>query len=220
MRIPSAAALLLVLAALAPAQTTSAPSSKPDLSSPRLALTSLYTAMRNGDIAAAGECMLFQDQRHAETFELSLAQVWGPMRLMRAMETRFGQEAGRKPFANASLQKSVDDLLEKVKHVEFQIDGATATVSENKAAINPSAENELTGITLQRTGNSWKIVAATFSDASSDVPPAQLDMMRSMRTALERACDGTLARLARGDFKTADQAYADYQARLKSGIAR
>lgn len=186
-----------------------------DLSSPRESLVSLYTAMHRGDLAAARACMHFADARQAELFDVNFVQTWGPMKLMRAMEAKFG-EAGRRPFANAVLEKPVQRLLERLKTVEFEMDGATASVSEKKAQVNPSAESELTGIALVREEGSWRVVAGTFSDMASDLPDAQLLLMRALKGAVESACAATLTRLERGELPTAEAAYADYQARLQA----
>jgi hypothetical protein len=191
---------------------------RPDLSSPKATLTTLYTALRAGDIAAAKACMLFADARQAELLDLSLTQVWGPLKLMHAMEARFG-EPGRRPFANATQEKAADALLERIRQADVTVTGDTAAVAQKKAAVNPSAENELTGVTLKKDDGGWKVVAATFSDAASDVPASQLQMMRRLHEASLAASATTLDRLARGEFATADEAFAAYQARLQQGAA-
>ena len=191
-----------------------------DLSSPKAALTAAYTALKNGDIAAAKNCMDFKDPRQAELFDILYSQMYRPMKLMHLMEARFGP-AGRIPFANAPLEKSIDDLLEKLKTTEIQVNGETAMVVDKKAAVNPNAENELTGITFKKQGEQWKIVASTFTDSAgggtAELPPDELRLMRALRDVLVAACEATEARLAQGDFNTAEQAYSDYQTRLVQG---
>jgi hypothetical protein len=50
------------------------------------------------------------------------------------------------------------------------------------------------------------------------MPPAQLKFMRTLRDQIAAACQATGARLTRGDFKTADEAYADYQSRVQAAL--
>lgn len=212
-----------VLAGVAAGQNTNSTSpdgtpaagAKVDLSSPKSALTSLYTAMRNGDVMAAKSCMHFADARQAELFELNFVQMWGPLRLMRAMEAKFG-EAGKKPFANAALEKPVDHVLDRLKTIEFEVQGNQARLSEKKAEVNPSAENELTGIVLIKEGEQWKVMAGTLSDLASDMPADQVQTMRILAHAVEVACAQTITQLERGQFATPQQAYADYQARVQA----
>ena len=204
-----------VAAQTLPAQT--AP--RLDLSSPGAALANLYDAMAAGDLEKARACMHFSDPRQVEIFEVTFIQTWGPMKLMRAMEAKFG-EAGKKPFANVAIEKSLDTTREHLKSAEFDIDGTTARVSEKKAAVNPSAENELTGIQLKQEQGNWKVVATTLGDFASDMPAPQLEMMRGLKTAVETATTQTIARLQRGDFTTPQQAYADYQAHVREAAQR
>jgi hypothetical protein len=209
-RLPTLSCLLVTSLAVAQPATTNAP--KPDLSSPRATLLSAYTAIHDGDIPSAKACMLFHDPDQAEHFELNLTQTFGPFRLMRAMEARFG-EAGRAPFANATLDKNVDHLLSLARDADFQLDGNTATVINKKAQVNPSAETEITGITLEKQPGSpetWKIQAASFSDYTSDIPTTQLPLLRTLRNAILSSVDATIARMNRGDFQSPDEAYAAY----------
>jgi hypothetical protein len=186
-----------------------------DLSSPRATLITLYTAMRNGDAATARACMHFADPKQAELFDLNFTQMYGPMRLLRAMEAQFG-EAGKKPFANAALERPVDRTLERLKTAEFDIQGDKAKASEKKSAVNPSAENELTGVQLLKENDGWKVVAGTLSDLASDLPDNQQRLMRVLKAAVDTACGETIARMHRGELATPAAAYADYQARIQS----
>jgi hypothetical protein len=190
-----------------------------DLSSPKAALGSLYDAMAAGDLETARACMHFTEPRQAEIFDVTFIQTWGPMKLMRALEAKFG-EAGKKPFANVAMEKSLDATREHLKTAEFDIEGTTAHVAEKKAAVNPSAENELTGIQLRQDAGKWKVVAGTLADFASDIQPAQMEMMRNLKTAVETATAQTIARLERGEFTSAEQAYADYQAHVREATRR
>ena len=201
-----------------PATTTAATQpAGPDLSSPKATLNSVYAALKAGDVAVAKACLLYKSPAQAELFDISFTQLYAPMKLMHAMEARFG-EAARRPFGNGPLEKSLDQLLEKTKNAEIDTQGDQAVVTDHRAAINPSAESELTGITFKKDGSQWKIVAGTFSEAGStaEMPPAQLPFMRAMRDGIAAACDATSARLAAGEFKTPEEAYADYQARVQN----
>ncbi len=214
--------MALMSAAALGQSSLSAPAGKPDLTSPKSALASAYAALKAGDVPAAKSCFVFKDATEADLFDVTYTQLYGPLKLMHAMEAKFGPSA-RKPFANAPLEKGIDDLLEKVKAAEIDIDasGAAAVVADKKAAINPNAESELTGIAFKRDAGGWKIVAATFFEATGgggDMPPAQLRFMRTLRDHIAAACDATAARLAKGDFKTAEEAYADYQSRAQAGL--
>lgn len=195
---------------------------KPDLSSPKTALASAYAALRAGDVPAAKSCLTFKDAAEAELFDITYTQLYAPLQLMHAMEAKFGP-AARNSFANAPLEKSLDDLLAKAKAVEISVDasGNHATVSDKKAAVNPSAESELTSVAFRKEGGVWKIVAATFFESTGGagaMPPAQLKFMRTLRDQIAAACQATGARLARGDFKSADEAYADYQSRVQAAL--
>jgi ribosomal protein S20 len=189
----------------------------PDLSNPKSAVLSVYAALRAGDLENAKRCFQFADAQQLETFELTATPLWGPLRLMHALRARFGDGAG-KLFAAASLEKTVDKAVEDLKRAEVSIHGDKAVIAEKKAAIDPAAETEVTGITLKRQGEQWLIVPATFPDASAEIPPAQLPVMRSMRDAVKTACQGTLDRLAKGEFKTAEEAYAAYQSQLQQAV--
>jgi hypothetical protein len=188
----------------------------PDRSSPKAALVSLYEAMKAGDVARAKACLAFADARQGEIFEMSFAQVWLPLKLMHVMEEKFG-EAGRKPFANAKETKVVESALDRVGKVEFVETGDAAAVVDRKAEVNPSAESELTGIRFKKEGGVWLVVAGTFSDLASDMPAEQVERLRGLSAAVKRAVEGTADRVARGEFSTAEEAYADYQGRLRGG---
>ena len=214
-----------MLAGIALAQTATT-QAKADLSSPKAALASacLMQAPEGGRRSGKMRkiCFLFKDSGEAELFDLAYTQLYRPLGLMHAMEAKFGP-AGRKPFANAALEKGMEDLLEKIKTAEITVDGAgtSASVADKKAAVNPSAESELTGIAFKKDGNDWKIVAATFFESTGGagaMPPAELKFMRTLRDQIAAACDATTARLAKGDFKTAEEAYADYAARTQAAL--
>src|ERR1700744_993333 len=80
--------------AIAPAApaTATAPSPGPaaDLSSPRASLVSVYAAMRAGDVAGVMNCLQFAEPEEREVFEVNLSQVAAPLRLLHAMEGKFG----------------------------------------------------------------------------------------------------------------------------------
>ncbi|HUO09134.1 MAG TPA: hypothetical protein VM008_12580 [Phycisphaerae bacterium] len=202
------------IASAAPATLPAGSATKPgvDLSSPRATLLSVYTAMRAGDVAGVKACLVFDDAEVGEVFELNVAQVCAPLRLMHAMEGKFG-EAGRKPF-DTSVEKSIDEMLVRAGKVDIHVEGDTAVVGE-KAKVNPNAETELSGVMLRRdagvAGEEWRIVASTFPESGGEVTPGQLKLMKSMRDATVSACEETMARLERGEFHSADEAYAAYQ---------
>jgi hypothetical protein len=184
-----------------------------DLSSPRGTLVSVYTAMQAGDVEGVVSCLQFAEAEEREVFEVNTAQVCAPLRLLHAMEGKFG-EAGRKLF-DASVEKSIEEALARAKRVEISVKGETAVVGE-KAEKNPNAETELSGVALKKNGKGeWKIVATTFPDNGGEVSPKQLALMKSMRDAIVSACDQTIVRVERGEFKTAEEAFAAYQALLQ-----
>ncbi len=144
-----------------------------DLSSPRATLETIYNAMRAGDVATVKACLIFEDADAGEVFDCSATQVCVPLRLMHAMEKLFGAPAADKPF-DLSAEKSIDQALERIKSVEIAVNGETAVVTEKKGDVNPNAETELTGVTLQHADGKWKVVASTFPDSGGDVSPKQL----------------------------------------------
>ncbi len=208
-----AAAFMVGMSALAFAQ--SAPATRPalDLSSPRSTLLAIYASMRAGDIHSVKSCLIFEDPAAADVFEANAAQVCAPLRLMHAMEKRFG-DAARKPF-DLSVEKSIDEAIARVKRADIQETGDTAVVAERKAAVNPDAETELGGVTLKKANGEWKVVASTFPESGGDVSPKELALMHSLRDALVTAVETTVARIERGDFRSADDAYGAYQALLQ-----
>ena len=184
-----------------------------DLSSPRGTLMSVYTAMQAGDVRGVTACLEFAEPEEREVFEVNASQVAGPLRLLHAMEGKFG-DAGKKPF-DGSMEKSISEMLARAKGAEISVNGETAVVSE-KAARNPNAETELSGVTLKKNaGGEWKIVASTFPDSGGEVSPRQLALMKSMRDAVVSACDQTIARVERGEFHSAEEAFAAYQGLLQ-----
>lgn len=203
--------VLLTAAAFLRAASSTQPAA--DLSSPRSALLTVYSAMRAGDIETVKSCLIFEDAAAADVFDANVAQVCAPLRLMHAMEGRFG-EAAKKPF-DASVVKSIDAAIERVKRAEIAVTGETAVVAEKKAAVNPDAETELSGVTLKKIGGKWKVVASTFPESGGEVSRKQLALMRSLRDAVVAACQTTVVRVERGDFGSADEAYAAYQALLQ-----
>jgi hypothetical protein len=215
-RVTAVLLLPLFIAQTSPAPQT-VPAPAPDLSSPRNAIFSLYAALKAGDLQAAKRCLLFTDDRQAETFELTATPVWGPLRLMHAMQSRFGESAN-KHFAAASLERTVEKAVEDLKRAEIAMHGDTAVIAEKKAAIDPAAETEVTGITLKRQGDQWLVVAGTFPDISAEIPATQLPVMRAMRDAVNSACQATIDRLAKGEFKTAAEAHAAYQSHLQQAV--
>ena len=52
-------------------------------------------------------------------------------------------------------------------------------------------------------------------DSGGEVSPGQLALMKSMRDAVVSACDQTILRMERGEFHSADEASAAYQALLQ-----
>jgi hypothetical protein len=159
-------------------------------------------------------CLQFAEPEEREVFEVNVGQVAGPLRLLHAMEGKFG-DAGTKAF-DLSVEKSIDDVMGRVKTAEISVNGETAVVQEKKAQLNPNAETELSGVTLKRDGSGqWKIVASTFPDSGGEVSPGQLALMKSMRDAVVSACDQTILRMERGEFHSADEASAAYQALLQ-----
>ena len=215
-------ALLAIAAGIAAAQSTATTPAKPDLSSPKAALGTACAALKSGDIPAAKACFVFKDATEADLFDITYIPLYAPLKLMHAMEGKFG-EAGRQPFANAAFEKGMDELLEKIKTAEITIDasGAAASISDKKAAVNPSAESELTGISFRKEGDHWRIVAATFFESTGSagaLPAAEMRFMRTLSQQVAAACDATSARLAKGDFKTAEEAYADYAARTQTAM--
>ena len=213
--------ILIVLAALLMGQAPNPPiEAKPDLSSPKAALISAYTALKAGDIPVAKSCFLFKDAAQAEVFEITHTQVYGPLKLMHAMASKFGP-ASRKLFPNAALDKSIEELLEKINTIEISTTSDTAALIDKKAAINPSAESELTGLEFRKQAGQWKIIAASFADvgdSGGEMPAAQLPLMRALRDQVAAASEATIARLNAGEFKSADEAYTDYQLRLEAGL--
>jgi hypothetical protein len=184
-----------------------------DLSSPRGTLVSVYTAMQAGDVQGVLSCLDFAEAEEREVFEVNASQVAAPLRLQHAMEGKFG-DAGKKPF-DASVEKSIGEMLERAKRVDISLNGETAVVGQ-KAEKNPNAETELSGVTLKKNAKGeWKIVASTFPDNGGEVTPKQLALMKSMRDAVVSACDQTILRVERGEFKTAEEAFAAYQGLLQ-----
>jgi hypothetical protein len=180
-----------------------------DLSSPKAALLSVYGALRAGDIAAARRCMLFADAAQAENFAIAVTELWAPLSVMHAMEARFGA-GSRKLFSAASLEKTADQAVDEINGARIDVTGNTAVVSEQSALVDPLAENQVTGITLKEHNRHWRIVASTFPEMSGEIPAAQLSAMRAQKDAVAAACKNILARLSKGEFQSADEAYAAY----------
>ncbi len=203
-----------MMAAVARGQTTTA-AATPDLSTPRAALVTLYTALRAGDVPLAKTAMTFADDREEERATVNLTTQWAPLSLMHAMEQRFGEPA-RRTFSNASLVKSADEALEKIQKTDISVNGDTATVGEKKAAVDPNAETEVTGVKLKKIGAQWKVVAATFQDVASEVPASQTAMLKALSNATGAATLAVKKRLDAGEFSSADDAYKAYQALLQA----
>ena len=206
----------------APASNT-ATAAAVDMSSPKATLHTVYKAMRNGDIPTIRQCMIFEQAQEAELFDIELTRIWGPLKLMRALEAKFG-EAAKKPFGGETLEKELDLMIARVEKVEITVNGETATLDEKKAEVNPDAETELTGVTLKKQEGKWKIVAESFSDMGSRVKPEELKAMRASRDAVATACEKTLVRVKAGEFKSVDEAFAAYQEALqeaaRSGVGK
>lgn len=187
-----------------------------DLSTPKATLLSLYQSLKAGDIPAARTCLVFSSREEAQSFDITYTPLYGPLALIHALQVRFGPDAG-KPFGLAPLEKSLDDLLAKARTADITITGDTAAVADS-ADVNPSAETELTDITFKKENAptpQWKVTASTFMTAAGENPPHQQKFMRALRDATANAVRETSARLARGDFKTPEEAFADYQSRLQ-----
>jgi hypothetical protein len=204
-----------MMATVARGQATTPAASAPDRSSPRAALVSLYSALRAGDVPAATSTLLFTDAREQERATINLTTQWAPLALMHAMEKRFG-EAARRAFSNASLVKTADEALEKIRVADITINGDTATVGEKKAAVDPNAETEVTGVKLKKVGDQWKIVAATFQDVASEVPANQLAMLKALGEATAAATSAVKKQVDAGEFSSADDAYKAYRVMLQS----
>ena len=207
---------LLLAAAAGQTQPASRPAAPAlDLSTPRSALVSLCASLKSGDIAAARNCLSFSSEDQAQSFDISYTQLYAPLALVHAVQARFGPEGG-KPFGVAPLEKSLDDLLARAQAADIQITGDTAAVVDH-SDINPSAETELTGITFKKqagANGAWKVTASTFMTAAGQTPAAQKKFMLALRDATAVAVRATSARLANGEFKTPEEAFADYKSRL------
>jgi hypothetical protein len=209
--------LLLAVAARgqSPAPVATQPATAPDLSSPRKSLIALYTALRAGNVQNAKAALLFADAREEQRATTTLTTLWAPLGLMHAMEHRFGPPA-RRLFSNASLVAAADDALAKIQTIDIAVNGDSATVGEKKAAVDPNAETEITGVKLKKIGDAWKIVASTFQDITSEVPANQVATLQALSEATARASAAVKTRVDAGEFASADQAYRAYQALLQT----
>jgi hypothetical protein len=99
---------------------------------------------------------------------------------------------------------------------DITINGDTATVGEKKAAVDPNAETEVTGVKLKKVGDQWKIVAATFQDVASEVPANQLAMLKALGEATAAATSAVKKQVDAGEFSSADDAYKAYRVMLQS----
>src|ERR1051326_1804046 len=165
MRSLAAAACLAAAPGYAPGHATRPPASPPstqsDLPSPQAALTRVYESLRAGDLASAKACLIFSDAAQEELFDLTYTPTYAPLKLMRALEARFGA-AGKKPFASEPLEKSLDALIQKVKTADIDVQGDKAIVVNKKAQVNPNAENELSGIAFKKEQGQWTVIAGTL----------------------------------------------------------
>ena len=212
-----AVALSFAIATVALSQTQPAPrpTAAPDLTTPKATLLSLYHLLGAGDIASARGCLSFASDDQVQSFDIAYTQLYAPLALVHALQARFGPDAG-KPFGLAPLEKSLAGLIAKAQSADIQITNDTAAVVDH-SGVDPSAENELTGITFERRNGPqpvWKVTAATFMTAAGQTPPAQKKFMLALRDATASAVRETSARLTHGDFKTPEEAFADYKFRL------
>jgi hypothetical protein len=208
---------VVMCAAAAWGQASSQPATKAgaDFSNPRSTLTALYTSLRAGDVAGAMHAMEFADEKEAARVRMTLTTSWAPVGLMHAIEARFG-EGTRRLFSNATLVKAADEALEKVETADISLKGDMAVVGEKRAAIDPNAETEVTGVRLHKTGEGWKVVAASFQDVASEVPANQLPTMQAMSEAIARASVAVKKRVEAGEFASAEEAYKAYQGMLSA----
>ncbi|GEM_PF-5745891 len=215
-----AAAICLALAGMLYAQTTASTASAPvapNMSSPKATLLSIYASMRNGDVSSIQQCMIFEDADEAEMFNISLTKEWAPVKVMRAMQAKYGDGA-LALFGGTAIERQIDDAVTHLDKIEITINGDVATLSDKKAAVNPNAETELDGVTLKKIENHWKVMAGTFSDIGSAVKPEQVKMLRATRDATAKACDDIVTRVNAGEFPTLEKAWSAYQAHLAEAI--
>jgi hypothetical protein len=158
--------------------------------------------------------MLFASPAQAEAFEITNTHLWGPLALMHAMQARFGDSA-KQLFSAASLEKTADQAAEEVNRCSVEINGDSASLSDKKASVDPARETQVSGITLKKQGEQWKVVASSFPEMPGEIPPRQLPMMRAMANGVITASQAIAARIAKGEFKTADEAYQAYQVVLQ-----
>lgn len=185
----------------------------PEVGSPRFAITSLYSALSNGNIPQAEDLLYFTDAREQERAHINLTNLYAPLWLMHAMENRFGPGA-QKLFSQASLVTSADETLRHLADAQITETNDTAVIGEKRAATDPNAENETTGIRLKRVGSRWKVVAASFQDIAAEIPASQLDSLRALAQATRKSVDTVRQQLEAGKYASAAEAYKDYQDRL------
>ena len=183
---------------------------------PRKTLLAVYEALGGGDVAAAVGGFTFRDKQEEETATLNLAQKWGGRKVVAAAVARWGDEA-RKAFGSESQDTHLADLTAYASCAEITVEGDVATVGKKREA-NPNAETELSGVQLKKVGESWKIVAETFSDIASDVRPRERALMKAMQEGAEKIGAQIIVEIGAGKFATAQAAYDAYAARLQEAV--
>jgi hypothetical protein len=196
-----AAATVLLISLAAAAAPTTQPAA--DASTPKAALRSFAIATRTGNresLRASFHAATPTEERLADlTAEVAAAVV----RLRDAAVAKFG-DAGAKQF-NGNIPD--DAHLARIDSASEQVNDDTATV------LVQGADGKLQSMYLVRIDGKWKI---SVSRAVAGTRPDKLETQLSTLTLTSKILDEVTAEIARGDYRSAD----DATDALKSKITR
>lgn len=185
---------MLVLILITSIRAADAPSATPDLSTPKAAITTFYTALMQGD-AATVKAAAIADEKQTRMLD-ALARVMGATKAMHeAAVAKFGkdgEEIGQLPDARL--------LLEKVQ-IEQQGDNATAVI--------PSKGNS-EKVQLKKVAGVWKVDVSAMPEARQTAQ--SIPQMKAMIAVAEQITGEIKA----GKYSTAAEAQKALISRMKA----
>lgn len=187
-----------------------APTSQPDLSSPRAAAKSLRSAVRRGDADAVRQIMVaIPDDPQQQLIGCYADLIVAAKRMADAAQNKF--PGSTTPFAQALVSPDDSAAIDRAQ-LDEQEDSATLTPQTDAGRSGPTAFRKIDG--------QWRVIvpsgpadrAASDGSARAD----QIALLRAMRDVMNQTADEIDA----GKFSSVQEAETAARERLGSVIAK
>jgi hypothetical protein len=197
------------------ATTPAAPAVKADFSSPVAAVTTLVTALHEGDFATARAALIIPDE-HKSAIDAFLDTMAATARLQQAASAKY-LSAADAHFPPPSPE-SLAARLKRVAAGELTVNGDTATLIVATGAATPTTtQPAIQTLRLAKIGAAWNVDGASFFSLTAE--PADKTAARAARARnLAAIADAVAADISAGKFFSAADAYQEYWSRCLQAV--